>query len=257
MSAGVSAQSTVAPRAVAFGSKISSQVSRLSRPRWRMFFAASRVPSKSSSSNIASRRLQTNLPRNFCRFCCSCASSRLACARSRKCIDATCIADSPASICASFGRSRGDFGDVQDSSCCVAATAQPSFDIEHAAEVAQDDGIGTAVGDVAALVVGHARRYVAELDREGSTKAAARLAIGHFGELHAGHLLEQRARLLLDAHLAQPGAAVVIGHVALVSSGNALELEHVDQEVGEFAGFRAERHGAREHRCIVAEDRSA
>ena len=65
--------------------------------------------------------------------------------------------------------------------------------------------------DMLAFVVREPRRDLAVFDREGSAEAAAGLALGHFGEPDAGHPGQQRARLLLDAHLAQSGAAVMIG----------------------------------------------
>ena len=69
MSAGVSAHSTVAPRAVALRSKISSQTSRSSSARWRIACAASRVPLEVVELGAAtSRRLVTNLPWIFCRL---------------------------------------------------------------------------------------------------------------------------------------------------------------------------------------------
>ena len=61
MSAGVSANSTVAPRAVALRSKVSSQTSRLSSARLRIALPASRVPSKSSSSTSEARRFVDEL----------------------------------------------------------------------------------------------------------------------------------------------------------------------------------------------------
>ena len=59
--------------------------------RWRIARAASRVPSKSSSSTIADLRAATNLLLNLTRFFCRSSLPRLSCARSLKCIDATCI----------------------------------------------------------------------------------------------------------------------------------------------------------------------
>src|SRR5437660_1348415 len=79
------------------------------------------------------------------------------------------------------------------------------------AQVAEDDGVGPGVEDMLALVVRHAGRDVTELDRERPAKAAAGLAIGHFGHLDAGHFTEQRTRLLLDVHFSQSGAAIVVG----------------------------------------------
>ena len=90
-SAGVSAQRTVAPRAAALRSNVSSQTSSSSSARLRIALAASRVPSKSSSSTSDSRRLATNLPCIFFRLNCRRSSLSLTCAVSLKCIEATFI----------------------------------------------------------------------------------------------------------------------------------------------------------------------
>ena len=86
---------------------------------------------------------------------------------------------------------------------------------------------GTAVGDVLALVVGQPRRDLAELDRERAAEAAAGLGLRHLLEHEAGHLGEQRARLRLDAHLAQSGAGVVVGDGPVEAPRNLVELQHV------------------------------
>ena len=93
-SAGVSANSTVAPRAVACCSKRSIQTSRFSSARLRRAMASSRVPSKSSSSVIASARPATHLVESFFRFSCSRLSASFCPARALKCIDVTCMGSS-------------------------------------------------------------------------------------------------------------------------------------------------------------------
>ncbi len=71
--------------------------------------------------------------------------------------------------------------------------------------------------------------------------------------LETRDLGEKRARLRLDAHLAQPGAAVVVGHRAVEAPRNALETQLADEKIGELARLRGERLDAREHRRIVGE----
>src|SRR5215470_11566422 len=215
ISTGVSAHSTVAPRAVAFFSKISSQTSRSSRARWRIARPASRVPSKSSSSTIDSRRLATNLPLIFCRLPWSCAFAMLACARSLKCIEA---------ISMSARRSGQDLGDVQHARLHVPTAAQPSLDVEHAAAIAQHDCVCGTARDVTALVISDPRRNLAKLDRERTAEAAAGLAFGHLDEFDTRNLREQRARLPLDAHLAQSRAGIVVGHRSGERARHAIEL---------------------------------
>jgi len=107
---------------------------------------------------------------------------------------------------------------------------------------------------VAALVVGETRRYLAEFDRKRAAEAAARFAFGHFLERKAGNPGEQRARLRLCAHLAQPRAAVVIGHAAFETAGYAVELRVVDEKIGELARLCGKCRHAPAHGRIVGEE---
>src|SRR5208283_1342310 len=100
-----------------------------------------------------------------------------------------------------------NLGDVQHQGLGVATAAQPPLDVEHAAEIAKHHRIGPAGGNLLTLVVRKPGRDLAELDRERATEAAAVFALGHLGELQAPDPREQRSGLLLDAHLAQAGAA--------------------------------------------------
>src|SRR6185312_6830572 len=234
MSAGVSAHSTVAPRAAALRSNISSQTSRLSSARWRMSRPASRVASTSSSSVSASRRFCTNLPWILARLRCSCASLRRSCARALKCIDATCMA-------IPSGLPGQHFGDVQHARRAVAAATQPALDVEHAADVPQHHRVGAAADDVTALVVGEARRDFAELDRERAAEAAAGLALRHLLEREPGDAGEQHARLRLHAHFAESRAAIVVGDGAVVAARDSRDLHHVDEERRELVRLRRQR----------------
>ena len=109
--------------------------------------------------------------------------------------------------------------------------------------------------DVPALVVGEPRRNLAELDRKRAAETAARLALGHLIELQPADLGEQRARLRLDVHFAQSGAAVVIGDPCLRSGPERFRAWlHSTQEVRQLARFGGERRDARLHRGIVGEE---
>jgi hypothetical protein len=81
---------------------------------------------------------------------------------------------------------------------------------------------------------GNRRRDLAELDREGAAETAALLAAVHLLEFDALHLRQQGTRLLLDAHAAQAAAGVVVGDAALVVARHLVDLEHGDQEIGQF-----------------------
>ena len=107
-------------------------------------------------------------PACFVRLRCSRSSLRLACARSLKCIEATCMATSDVRRpLARSGRTipREHLGDVQHLGLAVTQPAEPAFDVQHAAEIAEHHGVGAARRDVPALVVRETRRDLAELDR--------------------------------------------------------------------------------------------
>src|SRR4029453_4596571 len=116
--------------------------------------AASRVPSKSSSSAIALRRAGTNLPWNLRRFACSFASRRLSCARALKCTDPPPMVSLPQWAWGTSSLASKNFGDVQDFRARVADTPQPSFDVQHAAEVAENHCVGAGRLTFRALVAG-------------------------------------------------------------------------------------------------------
>ena len=86
----------------------------------------------------------------------------------------------------------------------IPAPAQPSFDIEHAAEIAEHHGLGTAGCDVLAFAFGDMRGDVAILDRESAAESAALLAFVHLTQFRTFDLRQQCARLLFDAEFTQP-----------------------------------------------------
>ncbi len=138
ISAGVSAYRTVAPRAVAFFSKSSSHTSRLSSARLRIALPASRVASKSSSSDSDARRLATNFPCIFLRLPCSRSSCSLTCARSLKCIDATCmdrpvVSDAAVAPVPDRGRSTGPPGSLPGSRALNPTRTRPPVSPRRAA----------------------------------------------------------------------------------------------------------------------------
>src|SRR2546428_13869637 len=91
------------------------------------------------------------------------------------------------------------FRDVQHPRLHVAAPAQPALDIEHAAQIAEHDGIGAAGGNMLSLVIGKARRYFAKLDGERVAESAASLALGQLDQLKARFARVQRPRLAYDS----------------------------------------------------------
>src|SRR2546428_6512122 len=103
------------------------------------------------------------------------------------------------------------FRDVQHPRLHVAAPAQPALDIEHAAQIAEHDGIGAAGGNMLALVIGKPRRYFAKLAGERAAESAASLALGHLDEFQARYAREQGPRRAFDSHLAVARAVIGFG----------------------------------------------
>ena len=111
--------------------------------------------------------------------------------------------------------------------------------------------------DVLALVVGEPRGDLAELDRERAAEAAARLRLGHFAAAARPGILASSARgWRLDAHLAQAGAAVVIGDRARERARERARASSTfDEEVGELVGARGKRlRRARSIAGVVGEE---
>ena len=70
----------------------------------------------------------------------------------------------------------------------------------------------------------------------------------------AGDRRQQLARLLLDAHLAQARAGVVIGDACRQNCpGTRSIFSTLHEKIGELVSLGAERLTARQHRRIVAE----
>src|SRR6266481_1104885 len=63
--------------------------------------------------------------------------------------------------------------DMQHQGPGVAASPQPTFDVQNAAEVAQYQGVGAARLHVFALEIGDAREDIAILHRESAAESAA------------------------------------------------------------------------------------
>ena len=136
----------------------------------------------------------------------------------------------------------------------VAAPPKPAFDVEDATQVTEDDGIRPRIDDLLALVVGHARRDLSVLDRKRPAEPTASLAIRHLDERDICIPGEQRAGLLLHPHLPQARARVVVRDSSGKATRNAVELEHIDQKIGELVGFGAERARSRQQLRIVAKE---
>jgi hypothetical protein len=144
-----------------------------------------------------------------------------------------------------------NLGEVQHPGFHVASPPHSAFDVEHAPEVTQHNGIDTTVGDVLTFVVGKSCRDFTELDRERAAKAAARLGLRHLGQRQPGHFGQQGTRRSLDAHFAQTGAAVMVGDRSGKASRYVSKFELIDEEFAELARFRGERRDALRHRRIV------
>ena len=121
-----------------------------------------------------------------------------------------------------------------------AAPRQPSGDVHEAAEVAREHQLGTGGGDVGCLVVDHFGRDLRVLDAEGAAEAAAHLGAGQLDQLETAYALQQAARLLLDAELAQAGAGIVVSGPRRAFGINARHPDHVGEEADQLVGTSGE-----------------
>ena len=141
---------------------------------------------------------------------------------------------------------------MQHTGLQVAAPAQAAFDVEQAAEVAADDGVGAGSAGVAALVVGQLCRHFAELEREGAAEATAGFSFIHLGERDTRQQCQQGARLRLHIQLAQAGTGIVIGDLAGEVARHAVELEHREEKVCQLIRARGEALDALQRGGVVA-----
>jgi hypothetical protein len=91
-----------------------------------------------------------------------------------------------------------------------AAALQAPGQVQQAAQVAAEEGVGAGLGQAGELVVGEAAGDLRVFHAEAAAEAAAHLGVGHLGELQPAHAAEQQARLGLDAELAQARAGVEV-----------------------------------------------
>ena len=136
----------------------------------------------------------------------------------------------------------------------VAAPAHPALDVQQAAQVAEHDRPAPVLATCWHLLSASRAEISPNLIEKVPPKPQQVSALGHLLELEARHLGEQRARLRLDAHLAQSGAGVVVGDRPVEAPGNLVELQHVHEEVGQLEGLRSERLRRARQRGIVVEE---
>ena len=71
---------------------------------------------------------------------------------------------------------------------------------------------------------------ILEDDGAQPSKAAANLAVAHFGEMDAVEASEELPRLGGDAHLPEGGAGIVIGDPAGIGPAGKIDAKHVRKE---------------------------
>ncbi len=112
----------------------------------------------------------------------------------------------------------------------------PASTSEQQARAAAVDGVGLLADDRV-----RDRRI---LDAEGAAETAAHVVALERLEGESGHLVEQGARLVMDAELAQAGATVVVGEAGVELHIGGRKVHHVHQEAHEFVSAFAEPAGA-------------
>ena len=106
--------------------------------------------------------------------------------------------------------SREHLGDVADPHRSTLALHLARH-VHEAAEIAGEQGVGAARGDIGALLRDDRVGQLAVFGREGSAEAAADFAVREIDQPQPFDAREQLARLPLDAQLAQARAGIVIG----------------------------------------------
>src|SRR5579871_5438596 len=91
------------------------------------------------------------------------------------------------------------------------SAAQSALQLHEAAGIDGHDGIGAGARNRVYFSSRHGAGDIGELDREGSTEAAAFLGRIHFGEAKTANGSQQAARGVLDFELAKGVATIVVG----------------------------------------------
>src|ERR1700722_12029581 len=102
--------------------------------------------------------------------------------------------------------------------------------VHQAAEVAGEQSIGAAGGDIGALLRDDRIRELAVFGREGSAEAAADFAIGEIDQPEPFDAREQSAWLARDPQFAQARAGIVIGDDSIISRNDRSHAESVDEK---------------------------
>src|SRR5215210_9098170 len=113
----------------------------------------------------------------------------------------------------------------------VSGAPQASFEVHQAARVARDQGVRPALLQRLDLLVGHRRRDVGHLYREGPPEPATKFLVLPIYEVEPIYVRKQLARLFQYAELAPLVAATVEDGLSYMVSAEILHAHHVDHEV--------------------------
>ena len=145
-----------------------------------------------------------------------------------------------------------DFRRVEDARLRAFA-AQFAGHVHQAAEIAAEQQVGAGGFDIAGLFADDGVGNIGIFHAESPAEAAAGLLAFERAQLQALDRAEQRARLRLDAKLAQAGAGIVIGRAGLAGDVLRAEAAQIDQKTQQFMGLGGKFFGALPPDRIVGE----
>ena len=122
-----------------------------------------------------------------------------------------------AALAGHAGEHLGDMADADRRPCALELAGH----VEQAAEIAGEQRVGAGRRDIRGLVAHHLVGDLRILDAERAAEAAAHFGARQLGELRPVDRAQEKARLLLDAELAQARAGIVIGRGAVIARGDA------------------------------------
>ena len=135
-----------------------------------------------------------------------------------------------------------DFGDMVGAAGDAFA-AEDAVDVGHAADVAEDDGVGAGLLGIGGLGAAHGGADAAVFDGEEPAESTAVDGMGQVDDFEAFDAVEQCAGLPVDAELAIEVAAGMVGGFALQLGAGVDDAEDVDEEFGELEGDRCQAFG--------------
>src|SRR5581483_4666375 len=117
--------------------------------------------------------------------------------------------------------------------------------VHEASRVAADEHVGARRTSAIELVVGHRRSELRQADGERAPKPTTCVGSLHLDESQSADPFQEPAALATDPKASEAMTRIVVGHGRRERARDPLNLQHVDEELGQLEGLRGEVPGDR------------